>query len=250
MENEGRSAMAPGEGFVRDEAARLFAAYRISRDPAIREALVVLHLGLVGRLVRRFRLRGAEADDLLQVGCIGLIGAIDRYDPDRGVPFAGYAVPSVLGEIRRYFRDKASTIRFPRQVRVGGEASGGSAVREAGGAAIARLLGGSAGSQNADQTEPGDGAETWGSREWVVVGTDAATLPVEETGYARSEDREVVRRVLHRLTPRERIVLYLRFHEGLSQAKAARRLGATQMHVCRWEHRALDKLRQAIGAMW
>jgi RNA polymerase sigma-B factor len=231
--------MTPGAGAERDEVARLFAAYRVTHDPAIRESLVLLHLGLVARLVRRFRLRGTEADDLRQVGCLGLIGAIDRYDPGRGVPFVGYAVPSVLGEIRRYFRDKASTVRMPRQADGGGGLQGD-----------APGVSGLASAQNAGDAEPGGGAEPWGSSGWGADGADPGALAEEETGYARSEDREVVRRVLHRLSPRERIVLYLRFHEGLSQAKVARRLGATQMRVCRWEHRALDKLRQAIGAIW
>lgn len=239
----------PETGDGRDDVLRLFAAYRRSHDPAIRETLVMLHLGLVARLVRRFRLRGAESDDLLQVGCLGLIGAIDRFDPDRGVPFAGYAVPSILGEIRRYFRDKASTIRMPRHAVVG-NVKASAQIQPAAGPTVAEDS-----SRQAFQRDEGADSPSAGTEDWedsVKSGTeaDAGSLSVEETGYARSEDREVVRRVLHRLSPRERMVLYLRFHEGLSQAKVARRLGATQMHVCRWERRALDKLKQAIGSIW
>lgn len=248
METDQRSPGVAADVLARDEVGRLFAAYRVSRDPAVRERLVVLHLGLVARLVRRFRRRGVEADDLVQVGCLGLIGAIDRYDSGRGVPFVGYAVPSVLGEIRRYFRDKASIIRQPRRAVLSGKSQGERAAWEEGRPPGAPCLG-AGGSVKEEVAGRGDGAETWDDSSWNADGTDVASLPVEEPGYARTEDREVVRRVLHRLSPRERIVLYLRFHEGLSQAVAARRLGVTQMHVCRWEHRALDKLKQAIGAI-
>ena len=96
----------------RDQAentARLFAEYARRRDPKLREQLIVQHLGLVSALARRFGADGRELDDLIQVGAIGLIQAIDRFDPSRGVAFRSYAVPTILGEMRRYFRDKAST---------------------------------------------------------------------------------------------------------------------------------------------
>jgi len=100
-----------------NNTARLFAEYARTRDPKLREQLIVQHLGLVSALARRFGADGRELDDLIQVGAIGLIQAIDRFDPSRGVAFRSYAVPTILGEMRRYFRDKASTIRLPRHLR-------------------------------------------------------------------------------------------------------------------------------------
>jgi len=241
----------------RDQAenmARLFAEYARRRDPKLREQLIVQHLGLVSALARRFGADGRELDDLIQVGAIGLIQAIDRFDPSRGVAFRSYAVPTILGEMRRYFRDKASTIRLPRHLReLLAQAS----------AASARLAQELERPPSLDELAQAMAVPP----EDLAVAEESAQAPVsldqelpaseteelssladyfgaEDAEIERLEDRALINQVLSCLSLRERIILYLRFYQGLSQAEVAKRLHISQMHVSRLEHRALERVRQ------
>ncbi len=221
-----------------DENASLLTEYARSRDPALRERLIVRYLGLVSRLARRFSARSSEADDLIQVGYIGLINAIDRFDPARGGDFLPFAVPTITGEMSRYLRDKAGLLRPPRpllrwraQARAAADRLAQELSRTPTPAEIAAAL---------PQPPPAN----LPPMDQPLTPLPLDDLPAaEDVELARSEDRTMVRQILARLNPRERIVLYLRFYQGLSQAQAARRLGISQMRVCRWEHRALDKFR-------
>jgi RNA polymerase sigma-B factor len=236
-----------------NNTARLFAEYARTRDPKLREQLIVQHLGLVSALARRFGADGRELDDLIQVGAIGLIQAIDRFDPSRGVAFRSYAVPTILGEMRRYFRDKASTIRLPRHLRE---------LLTQANAASARLT------QKLERPPSLDELAQAMSvpPEDLAVAEESAQAPVsldqelpaseeeissladyfgaEDAEMARLEDRALINQVLSCLSLRERIILYLRFYQGLSQAEVAKRLHISQMHVSRLEHRALERVRQ------
>ena len=100
----------------RDELRRKFEAYSESRDPALRDQLVTAHLGLAEYLARRFANRGEPLDDLIQVASVGLLKAVDRFDPDRGLEFSTYATPTIVGELKRHFRDKGWAVRVPRRV--------------------------------------------------------------------------------------------------------------------------------------
>src|SRR5437762_13842279 len=100
----------------RDELRRKFEQYAESRDPALRDELVTAHMGLAEYLARRFDNRGEPVDDLVQVACLGLVKAVDRFDPDRGLEFSTYATPTIVGELKRHFRDKGWAVRVPRRV--------------------------------------------------------------------------------------------------------------------------------------
>jgi RNA polymerase sigma-B factor len=235
-----------------NNTARLFAEYARTRDPKLREQLIVQHLGLVSALARRFGADGRELDDLIQVGAIGLIQAIDRFDPSRGVAFRSYAVPTILGEMRRYFRDKASTIRLPRHLRE---------LLAQANAASARLTQKLERPPSLDELAQAMAVPP----EDLAVAEESAQAPVsldqelpaseeeasladyfgaEDAEMARLEDRALINQVLSCLSLRERLILYLRFYQGLSQAEVAKRLHISQMHVSRLEHRALERVRQ------
>src|SRR5947207_15140744 len=100
----------------RDELRRKFEQYAESRDPALRDELVEAHLGLAEYLARRFGNRGEPLDDLIQVAAVGLLKAVDRFDPSRGLEFSTYATPTIVGELKRHFRDKGWAVRVPRRV--------------------------------------------------------------------------------------------------------------------------------------
>ena len=235
-----------------NNTARLFAEYARTRDPKLREQLIVQHLGLVSALARRFGADGRELDDLIQVGAIGLIQAIDRFDPSRGVAFRSYAVPTILGEMRRYFRDKASTIRLPRHLRE---------LLAQANAASARLTQKLERPPSLDELAQAMAVPP----EDLAVAEESAQAPVsldqelpaseeeasladyfgaEDAEMARLEDRALINQVLSCLSLRERLILYLRFYQGLSQAEVAKRLHISQMHFSRLEHRALERVRQ------
>jgi RNA polymerase sigma-B factor len=239
-----------------ETAEALLATYATNRDPAVREQLILLHLGLVTRLARRYAWRGQELDDLVQVGAIGLMNAVDRYDPSRQGDFAAFAVPSILGEIRRYFRDKSATVRFPRrlwELRVRRNAVADRLAQEflrtPSSADISAAMPGESLADLDAVTSP-TAVLSLDAQEEYTSSADGQTLErllsQEDTELARSEDRDEVRRVAARLLPTERIVLHLRYYEGLSQAEAGARLGISQMQVSRWERRAVEKLRRAM----
>jgi RNA polymerase sigma-B factor len=244
-----------------DTSEAMLASFVASRDPAIREQLILLHLGLVTRLARRYAWRGQEVDDLVQVGAIGLINAIDRYDPNHPARQGGliaFAVPSILGEIRRYFRDKASAVRLPRrlwELRLRRDAVADRLAQEL----LRTPTPGDirAAMPDESRTDLDEAAApitvlSLDAQEDQVAPADQqrleGMLSQEDAGISRSEDRAEVRRVAARLLPRERILLHLRYYEGMSQVEVGARMGVSQMHVSRWERRALEKLRHAMVA--
>lgn len=233
----------------------LFREYARSHDPALREQLIIRYVGLVSYLARRFRSHEAQLDDLIQVGFVGLIKAIDRYDPERGAGFSSYAVPTILGEIRRYFRDSEQLIHLPRRLQELRARSAEEMARLAqelertpSRAEVADALDASRDEVD-DALQAGealslDAGVAWGpDDEAEPLG---AALGAEDENLERSEDRATIAHILSLLSPRERIILYLRFYEGLSQADVARRLGISQMHVSRLEHRGIEKIKRSI----
>jgi RNA polymerase sigma-B factor len=235
----------------------LLARYATSRDPADREQLILLNLGLVTRLARRYAWRGQDLDDLVQVGAIGLMNAIDRYDPTRQGGLTAFAVPSILGEIRRYFRDKSATVRFPRrlwELRARRNAVADRLAQELSRTPTSADISAAMPEESRadlDAVTAPTATLSLDAQEDHAASADGQTLEgllsQEDAELARSEDRDEVRRVAARLLPAERIVLHLRYYEGLSQAEAGGRLGISQMQVSRWERRALDKLRRAMS---
>ena len=224
-------------------------------DAAERERLIMEHLPLVRGLARRYADRGEPLDDLVQVGTIGLIKAIDRFEPERGFKLASFATPTILGEIRRHFRDRSWTIRVPRGMQearaqisqavtaLSAENGRSPSVRE-----IAESTGLSmddvldamaAGSAQRPGPLAGPGSE--GEED------AGAVVGVEERGYEQAEARATLDAGLSELPARERVILHLRFEEGLTQSQIAERVGVSQMHVSRLIRRALDSLRESAG---
>jgi RNA polymerase sigma-B factor len=223
---------------------------------AIREKLVEMHLPLVEHLARRFRNRGEPLDDLVQVATIGLIKSVDRFDPDRGVEFSTYATPTIVGEIKRHFRDKGWAVRVPRRLQE------------------LRL---SLTSATADLSQRLGRAPTVGelaeqlrlSEEEVLEGLESAnaystlSLDVPEQGEQDSpvvadslgaedeelegvEYRESLKPLLAKLPPREKKILLLRFFGNMTQSQIAEEIGISQMHVSRLLARTLAQLRDDL----
>jgi RNA polymerase sigma-B factor len=208
-----RSRRTPGTSASRQaDARRLLREYHRYGDLEARARLIQQYLPLVRRLARRHVGHGEQFDDLVQVGAIGLIKAIDRFQLERGVDLATYAIPTIDGEIKRHLRDRAWPIRIPRRLH---ELDPTLKAR------VAELV---------------DGQNGEFDRDGAV-----------EQGYELGEDRIALAGGFHVLDARERLLLRLAYFEGLSQAQIARRVGISQIHVSRLTRRALAKLRAAIG---
>ena len=239
----------PGEQDPRVDDLRRLAALA-EDDPArpeLRDRVVESHLGLVEHLARRYTDRGEPYDDLVQVGTIGLLKAVDRYDPAMGPSFAAYAVPTILGEIRRHFRDRGWAVRVPRRLqeltRVIASARG-TLTQELGRAPTVDELAERAG-VSADVVL--EGLESAGAYSTVPLDVDTdssdAYLGFDDSGLEGVENREALRPLLARLPARERRILALRFVRGLSQSQIAAEVGISQMHVSRLLSRTLETLR-------
>lgn len=221
----------------------------------LRHALVSAHLPLVEHCARRFRNRGEPFEDLVQVGTIGLIKAIDRFDNDRGVEFSTYATPTIIGEIKRYFRDKGWAIRVPRRLQEL-RLSIGSATAE-----LTQSLGRSptprelAESIGCSVEEIIEGIES--SNAYATLSLDAGedrdegasildALGVEDEQLAYVDVRESLKPLLDGLDPREKRILLLRFFKNLTQTQIAEEIGVSQMHVSRLLTRTLERLRESL----
>ena len=192
----------------RNESRELLEAYRRRGDTVARDRLVELHMPLVRTLARRYVNRGEPLEDLVQVGSIGLLQAIERFDLDRWQDLVDYAVPTIAGEIRHHLRDRAAVVRIPRG-HVDSNAARSPVPLSASGETDARL---------------GDAMAT-------------------EAPYASSEDRLTLVASLRRLTARERRIMHLRYFAGLSQDEIARREGLSQVHVSRLIRASLARMR-------
>jgi RNA polymerase sigma-B factor len=241
------------------EDARLLLRYHREGDLAAREELVFRFLPLARQLASRYRHAGESLEDLVQVASLGLLKAIDRYDADRGEGFSRYAVPTMLGELKRHFRDKGWSVHVPRAtqelaLKVGdalgslpaklGRAARPRDVAEAVGAPVEDVLEAMEAAtayEAASLDAPRPGSEADGS--W----TYADSLAEEDRGYELVEIGETLRGSLAALPERERLILRLRFERDMTQAEIAERVGVSQMHVSRLLRRSLDRL-SAAGA--
>jgi RNA polymerase sigma-B factor len=237
----------------------LLRRYHTHGDLEAREKLIEQYLPLVRSLARRYSYRGEQLEDLVQVGCIGLIKAIDRFDVDRGVELTTYATPNIIGEIKRHFRDKGWSVRVPRglqelNVRLSRLVEELTVQLERS-PTIAEL----AKAAGVDEEEVLEALETGQAYATLSLsapsgGEDADDLdPLESLGeleheYEVSEDRAVLAPGLKVLDERERRILQLRFFEGLTQSQIAQQVGISQMHVSRLIRRALEKIREEIAA--
>jgi RNA polymerase sigma-B factor len=240
------------------EVERLFAAYRRTGDCAAREALVRRFMPLARRLAARYRGGSEELEDLVQVASLALIKAIDRFDPARDVAFTSFAVPTIAGELKRHFRDKSWAVRVPRDLqeralRVGRaaerlEARLGRSPTAAELSAAMRVPV----EQVIEAREAMSGLRADSLDRPLADGEPAGESHVDLLGapdgeYERVEARATLARYLKLLPARERTVLVLRFHEGLTQTEIAKRVGCSQMHVSRLIRASLQRLRILAG---
>ena len=245
----------------KDEVRSLFHKYQEATDEeeriSLRERLVEQHIGLVEFLARRFRNRGEPLEDLVQVGTIGLLKAIERFDLEREVEFSTYATPTIVGELKRHFRDKGWAVRVPRRLQelhleltkvVGhlgqdlGRSPTVAEIAEATGATEETVLEGLeiAQAYNFTSLDAPIDTDEGGSTSFAdQLGEDDEHL--ENLEYRASLAPEMAK-----LPERERRILYLRFFKGLTQSEIADKLEISQMHVSRLLNRTLTTLRQAL----
>jgi RNA polymerase sigma-B factor len=241
------------------EDRALFERYLERRDPVERDMLIERFLPLARQLARRYQRAEEPFDDLFQVACLGLINAIDRFDLDRGVAFSSYAVPTILGEIKRYFRDRTWSVRVPRDLqelalkvdRTVSELTV-SLHREPTVGEIAATLG-RAEEEVLEALEAGGAHKATSLDEPRHTDDDigdtlADFLGTEEYGFACAEDRATIDALMRAITQRERTVLLLRFTEDLTQAEIGERIGISQMQVSRIIRQAIARLR-AVARM-
>ncbi len=236
----------------RDDLRRKFREYADTKDPALREELVTAHIGLAEYLARRFTNRGEPLDDLVQVASLGLLKAVDRFDPERGLEFSTYATPTIVGELKRHFRDKGWAVRVPRRVqelhlRLGSVVSVLS--QELGRSPTIGEIAQAASVSEEDVLEAIEAGHAYRFTSLdAPSGTDdegslATQLGEEDQALIDSEHRVALSPLIARFPPRERTILHLRFFEGLTQSEIAGRLGISQMHVSRLLARSLAQLR-------
>jgi RNA polymerase sigma-B factor len=253
-----RGETRPDRQRTRDLLSRLPDASDTERE-GLREELVVAHLNLVRFLAMKFVNRGEPLDDLIQVGTLGLLKAIDRFDTERGVEFTTYATPTIVGEIKRHIRDKGWAVKVPRRLQELNQSVNRSvdllAIELGRSPTVAEL----AARLNASEEEILEAQELGQAYNLLSldseVGGDgdkksqtlADTVGMTDAGMALLEDRANLERAFHVLTGRERVIIYLRFYESVSQTEIATRLQVSQMHVSRLQAKALEKLRGALG---
>ena len=235
------------------ETARLLQLYAETHEAQYRDRVVEGHLYIAEIIARRFSGRGVDYDDLFQVAALALTRAAERFDPERGVQFASFATPSMVGEVKNYFRDKYRLIRTSR--RSGELLRLVESAREALTQSLGRAPRVDEIAAHAELTED-DVLEALEIVSMQPVSLDAAppegergiaeTLGAEERGFLDFENTDLLRRSMAALTDKQREVIELRFFENLSQREAARRLGVSQMSVSRTERSALQQLRMEM----
>jgi RNA polymerase sigma-B factor len=233
----------------------LLVAFHKEGDERARDQALVELMPLVRALASRYAGRGEPFEDLVQVGSIGLIKAVDRFDVDRGVDFASYAVPTIVGEIRRHFRDKAWAMHVPRRLkelslrlsRVLDQLT-----TELGRSPTIAELAAAAGVEEEEAIDALDSMNAYSTRSLQAPfdeGSDdnlSEKLGTDELGYAEVEDGTLVAAGLDALDERERRIVELRFFHELTQSQIASEIGISQMHVSRLLRRALATMRGRI----
>src|SRR3954462_5951399 len=236
----------------------LLRRYHQDGDLQAREELIEQYMSLVRSLARRYSYRGEQLEDLVQIGAIGLIKAIDRFDIDRGVELTTYATPNIIGEIKRHFRDRGWSVRVPRGLQelniqlsrlleeVTVQLSRSPTIAELAKAAevseeevLEALESGRAYSSLSLSAGPGQDED--GDL------NPLESLGTEEHEYEVSEDRAIIEPGFRVLDDRERMILHLRFFKGLTQSQIAQQVGISQMHVSRLIRRSLEKIRDEIA---
>lgn len=236
----------------RAERAELFAEYRRTDDRGLRDRLIEMNIGLAETVARRFLGRGERHDDLLQVALVGLLKAVERFDPERGLAFSSFATPTIEGELKRHFRDKRWAVRVPRRLQ--------EQMLEVN-QSVAILAQRAGRSPTIDEVAADTHLSTEEVLEALEAGRAIVASPIDaddsdegrggvidrhgeiDTGLERVEQQMIVAKLLDSLPPRERTIVTLRFYEGLTQSEIAERFGVSQMQISRILARTLDRLR-------
>lgn len=250
-------AQATWDPRARERTTRLFRRLRRFGDTAARDQLIELYMPLARRLALRHRGSREPFDDMVQVAVVGLILAVDRFDPERGIPFAGFAKPTIAGELKRHLRDHAWGVHVPRELQERALRVVGAADRLPGRSGVSESL-----DELAAQCKIGVEEAAEAIAVWYAYTPDSLDVPdpgspshvrlessgAHDPGYAKVEHLSVISQALAALSPTEQTILALRFGADLSQTEIAERIGISQMHVSRLLGRALARLEVVIRA--
>ncbi len=245
-----------GKAWDKKVTRELFRRYKEEGDEEARNQLVVNHLNLVRYLASKFANRGEQLEDLIQVGTIGLIKAIDRFDPNRGLEFTTYATPTIMGEIKRHFRDKGWSVRVPRRLQ---ELSTRiSAITDELTTELHRTpsvaeIAERAGTSVEEILEAMESSSAYSSVPLEGGNDDEDTPSVidqyvsEDEDFSATDDRMLLDSVISDFTMREKEVIRMRFEEGLTQSEIADQLGISQVQVSRLLRKTLKRIHDKIG---
>jgi RNA polymerase sigma-B factor len=243
----------------RDELRHKLEEYADTRDRDLRDEIVAAQVGLAEYLARRFRNRGEPIEDLVQVALLGLLKAVERFDPSRGLEFSTFATPTIVGELKRHFRDKGWAVRVPRRVqelhlRMGTVVNNLS--QELGRSPTIPEIARRAEVSVDEVLEAMEAGRAYrfssidtgtSDEEDRAPGMAAAQLGEDDTGLDEVEHRMLLTPLIASLPKREQMIIHLRFFRGMTQSEIATRLGISQMHVSRLLARSLTQLRQRAG---
>ena len=257
MADTQRATKSGKAAWDKEKTHELFRRYKEEGDVEAREKLVMSHMNLVRFLANKFKNRGEPLDDLIQVGYLGLLKAIDRFDPSRGLEFTTYAAPTIMGEIKRHFRDKGWSVRVPRRLQelsakvnqatdvLTTELQRSPKIEE-----IAEYLDASVDevleameSSSAYSSVPLEGTGNNDNDDAPSVLDRYAT---EDSALNFTDDRLIIEEALKGFSPREREVIDLRFLQGMTQIEIAEQLGISQVQVSRLLRRTLKKIQDKI----
>lgn len=241
----------------KEKTRELFRRFKEEGDMDAREKLVMSHLNLVRFIANKFKNRGEIIDDLIQVGYLGLLKAIDRFDPSRGLEFTTFATPTIMGEIKRHFRDKGWSVRVPRRLQ---ELS--AKVNQATDTLTSQLQRSPTIAEIADYLDATvdevlEAMESSSAYSSVSLeapsGADDDDTPsvidryaTEDSDLAFTDDRIIIEEALASFSPRERDVIEMRFLKGMTQIEIAEKLGISQVQVSRLLRRTLKKIQDKI----
>src|SRR5256885_15659129 len=255
---EGREPLGDKRQVTNGNDKALLRRYHEHGDLQAREQLIEQYMSLVRSLARRYSYRGEQLEDLVQIGAIGLIKAIDRFDLDRGVELTTYATPNIIGEIKRHFRDRGWSVRVPRglqELNIQLSRLLEELTVQLGRSPTIAELAKAAGVSEEEVLEALESGRAYSSLSLSAGSSqdeDGELDPLESLGteehqYEASEHLAVLAPGFRALDERERKILHLRFFEGLTQSQIAQQIGISQMHVSRLIRRSLEKIREEIA---
>lgn len=234
----------------------VFLQYRANKSIDLRNQIVEAYLYMVEILIRKYLNKGVDYDDLYQVGALALVNAVDRFDPDKGFEFSTFATPTILGEIRKYFRDKQWSMKVPRRVKENSIKI--PAAKEALMEKLGRVPTVAELAEYLDLTDEDVIEAIESGNAYTTYSLDQAADPddlvtfdkfasIEEKGYDSIEDFEVIKHVFEKLTEREQEIFKLRYVQNMSQTYIAEKLGVSQMTISRAEKSIRQKFHEELN---